>query len=101
MTQDAPYVGTELDLFTKAVTWNRYVGAMAEPFIRGRVLEVGAGIGGKAGFLLNANVDSWLSLEPDASLVQRYEQRQAKGEAPGLCRVQHGKLADVVADAVF
>lgn len=95
MIQDSPYIGTELDLFSKAVNWNDYVGALARPFISGRVLEVGAGIGGKASFLLNASVESWLALEPDGALAQRFEQRRSTGEAPALCRVLHGKLADL------
>ena len=40
------YVGTELELFQDAVRWKAYVRRTLAPYVRGDVLEVGAGIGG-------------------------------------------------------
>ena len=40
------YVGTELTLFAAATNWKAYVGRLLGRYIAGRVLEVGAGIGG-------------------------------------------------------
>jgi SAM-dependent methyltransferase len=39
------YPGTELDNFDKAVIWRKYIFLLIKKFIKGKVLEVGAGIG--------------------------------------------------------
>ena len=39
------YVGQELDVFAHAVHWKRYWSSQIEPYLRGDVLEVGAGLG--------------------------------------------------------
>ena len=39
------YPGAELDSFDKATVWRKYVFFLVEKFIKGSVLEVGAGIG--------------------------------------------------------
>jgi hypothetical protein len=63
------YVGGELGLFAAATNWKSYYGRLLEPFIKGNVLEVGAGIGGTMPFLWNDSVSSWLCLEPDPALA--------------------------------
>jgi SAM-dependent methyltransferase len=62
------YQGGELELFAHATNWKSYYGRLLQPFIKGRVLEVGAGIGGTMPFLWNDSVSSWLCLEPDPAL---------------------------------
>lgn len=62
------YVGQELELFKDARNWKRYFAGQISPFIRGDVLEVGAGIGSSTCVLFNADCTSWTCLEPDASL---------------------------------
>jgi 2-polyprenyl-3-methyl-5-hydroxy-6-metoxy-1,4-benzoquinol methylase len=64
------YVGTELHLFKGARNWKRYLRARIEPYVRGDVLEVGAGIGGTTAVLHDASCASWTCLEPDARLAQ-------------------------------
>ena len=39
------YPGAELDNFDKATIWRKYIFLLIKKFIRGSVLEVGAGIG--------------------------------------------------------
>jgi SAM-dependent methyltransferase len=63
------YVGTELELFAKAVQWKRYYASRISEYIRGDVLEVGAGIGGTTRVLWPAGAESWVCLEPDPDLV--------------------------------
>lgn len=63
------YVGTELPLFAKAVHWKSYFGKTLARYVRGDVLEVGAGFGGTTPFLCNRNVRSWTAVEPDAQLA--------------------------------
>lgn len=68
------YVGTELELFQHAVNWKRYWSAAVKPFVRGRVLDVGCGLGANARYLFNDLVTSYAFLEPDAALLQQVPQ---------------------------
>jgi SAM-dependent methyltransferase len=81
------YVGTELELFAKATNWKSYVGAALAPYVRGRVLDVGAGIGGNIRALTNPKVTEWVALEPDARLAATIQDP--------IATVMHGTLATV------
>jgi SAM-dependent methyltransferase len=67
------YVGTELELFAEAKNWKAYFTRSIAPWVRGDVLEVGAGIGTNTSELYGPAVRSWLCLEPDASLAAQAE----------------------------
>lgn len=72
MTYDPEhYVGTELELFANATNWKTYFARAIAPWVRGDVLEVGAGIGTNTRELRTPAVKSWLCLEPDASLARQ------------------------------
>jgi len=82
------YVGDELDLFATASNWKSYFASLLRPQIRGRVLEVGAGIGATTEALWSESVDSWLCLEPDAQLARQLLERIRRwGNARVECRV--------------
>lgn len=89
------YEGSELDLFQKAVRWKTYYGNRLKPFIRGSVLEVGAGIGGTTQFLLSDSVTAWTCLEPDPELQRVIGEKIAKRALPHLCRARTGTLASL------
>jgi SAM-dependent methyltransferase len=83
------YAGSELALFEKAVNWKRYWRAQIAPFVRGNVLEAGAGIGANTKLLAGLPYLSWTCLEPDAALA-------ALIELPtGLHRKITGTIADL------
>src|SRR6187200_2180852 len=65
------YVGQELDLFARAANWKAYFRSVLAPFIRGDVLEVGAGIGQTTRHLCDGRQRSWTCLEPDPALAER------------------------------
>jgi SAM-dependent methyltransferase len=67
----AHYVGTELELFATATNWKAYFARSIARWVRGDVLEVGAGIGTNTRELRTPAVKSWLCLEPDASLASQ------------------------------
>ena len=71
MAEEHKYIGSELELFAMALNWKTYVKREIGPYIKGHVLEVGAGIGETAKALLNGRVGSWTCLEPDRSLAER------------------------------
>jgi SAM-dependent methyltransferase len=65
------YVGSELELFRDCVHWKAYVRDTLAPFLGGRVLEVGAGIGGTTRVLCAGTAAaSWTALEPDPELFE-------------------------------
>lgn len=70
-----PYQGRELDLFEQAAHWKRYVARHLSPYVRGNVLEVGAGIGATTEALLDGSQTSWTCLEPDEELAERLRAR--------------------------
>lgn len=68
---DYSYVGGELELFAKARRWKHYLVKTVGRFIRGDVLEVGAGIGGTTRVFCSGQESSWTCLEPDEELAQQ------------------------------
>ncbi len=91
---DFRYVGTELTVFARALVWKRYLQRQIRPFLRGQVLEVGAGLGTTTAVLINDNCSEWLALEPDPELA-----RQIQTLEP--VKVFIGTLADLPADEQF
>ncbi len=65
------YPGGELEIFAEAVHWKRYLRSMLAGYLRGRVLEVGAGIGANTRVLCAEGRGEWVCLEPDAALSAR------------------------------
>jgi len=63
------YIGTELDLFAAVRNWKAYWSAQVRPFLKGDVLEVGAGIGSNTGLLDPGGEGRWVCLEPDPDLA--------------------------------
>lgn len=59
------YQGNELKIFSKAHNWKRYFSSRMRSLICGDVLDVGAGWGVNANYLVNDNCLSWTFLEPD------------------------------------
>jgi SAM-dependent methyltransferase len=87
------YIGGELELFAAASNWKSYVAAQLAPYIEGRVLEVGAGIGGNILTLCGDRVTHYLALEPDDRLAAVIQRRLDDGELPATVSVMRGTLA--------
>ena len=94
------YVDGELELYARASNWKRYVGTTLAPFITGRVLEVGAGIGTNIPYLAGREVREWTSLEPDPIMARRVAAEVAAGQLPPS-RVIQGTIADLEPGARF
>lgn len=62
------YIGTELSLFAQATNWKAYVKILLNEYIKGDVLEIGAGIGTNTHLLCSSYYRKWLCLEPDTML---------------------------------
>ena len=95
---DYTYLGNELDLFAKALCWKTYWRSQLRPFVRGTVLEVGAGNGNNTRFLEDLECERWVCIEPARNLS---EQLRA-GIRPGpRTEVIVGTLADLPDDRKF
>lgn len=95
------YVGGELELFEKAYKWKGYYGSFIKPYLKGRVLEVGAGIGGTTAALCDGSQQQWVCLEPDADLSKNIEILIDEKELPGCCKVVTGTLEHIAAEETF
>jgi 2-polyprenyl-3-methyl-5-hydroxy-6-metoxy-1,4-benzoquinol methylase len=90
------YAGSELDLFKRARNWKAYWRAQIAEFVRGEVLEVGAGIGANTVALADLSYKRWTCLEPDAVLAARIELPPG-----GRHQTAVGTIGDLSADAKF
>ena len=82
------YAGSELAVFAKALHWKQTLRRQIEPYLRGSVAEVGAGIGSMTAIFAACPCDSWLALEPDSALASQIPRS-------GRTRVSVGILADL------
>ena len=88
MTKYHQYLGFELDLFAQVTNWNAYIKSEIGRYIKGHVLEVGAGIGGITSIFFSGREESWTCLEPDKDLFHRLTKSldnspfEKKGEFP-------------------
>lgn len=88
------YQGGELGLFAHAKNWKAYYARLLRPYIKGSVLEVGAGIGGTMPSLWNDAVTRWLCLEPDPSLARELDERLSNFKGRNV-RAQIGTIDDL------
>jgi SAM-dependent methyltransferase len=95
------YVGQELDLFARAANWKAYFGSRLAPFIRGDVLEVGAGIGQTTRHLLDGRQKSWTCLEPDPALADRLERNADVRSLSPRPSIRVGTTASLGSDTRF
>ena len=80
-TKDYLYPGAELELFAYAINWKSYFKKHLMPYVQGRVLEVGAGIGETSKFLQNAKVSHWTYLEPDKRLFSELVKKNCRSKS--------------------
>jgi SAM-dependent methyltransferase len=101
MKEDRPYEGKELALFAQARKWKTYWSDKIRPHLGKSVLEVGAGLGTNTTFLLGPEQESWLCLEPDASLAARIPATLADSSRRGIVKTRTGTLRDLPAKETF
>jgi 2-polyprenyl-3-methyl-5-hydroxy-6-metoxy-1,4-benzoquinol methylase len=91
------YIGQELALFKEAVNWKDYAFSQFATFIKGDVLEVGAGIGTNTLVFANRKdiqFDSWTATEIDADQVQILRDVQAQGGLTAKHQVKQMYVSD-------
>lgn len=95
------YIGDELSLFENAKNWKSYWSSFLLPYLKGDVLEVGAGLGGTTQVLTTQPVASWTCLEPDAALVEELKNKINSGLIGDHTKVITGVLSDIEPDRLF
>ena len=95
MSDPFKYPGEELVLFQNATNWKKYFSRQIKPYIKGDVLEVGAGIGSTTLLLNDGSADQWLMLEPDEQLSSQLKIKLETNALPGNCRLQSGTINHV------
>jgi len=95
MVQTQTYIGSELSLFAKAQNWKAYFHFLLGPYLRGDVLEVGAGIGATAGVLCRGHQGQWTCLEPDVELAASIRTLISEKQLPSCCEVIVGTIAEI------
>ena len=95
------YPGEELPVFAHATHWKTYLCALLHPFLRGDVLEVGAGMGSATLALYHAGVKSWSALEPDTRLAGELRETIASSVFREKVKPMQGALKDLAPDAQY
>lgn len=101
MDDDFKYQGQELELFKKAVNWKKYFSAIILPYIKGRVLECGAGIGSTTILLNNDSSYDWTLLEPDKEMADLLKKKIETKELPGNYIVKQATISDLETTSKF
>ena len=101
MNRSYTYPGGELELFEHARNWKKYFSHFIKPYLKGRVLEVGAGIGSTTVILNNKKVDQWILLEPDQKMHEQLLEKISNNTLPGNCRVIRGTVDSLENDEQF
>lgn len=98
---DQTYIGQELEIFAHAANWKRYFSDQIGPYVGGKVLEVGAGIGATTEVLAPMASTDWVCLEPDSQLVTTIDQKIQAGELPNYCRTVQGTIDQLPVEENF
>ena len=101
MAEEYLYPGNELRLFEKAVNWKTYFATKLRPYIKGDVLECGAGIGSNTTFLNNGMPTTWVMLEPDLNMITCLNRKLENKELPANTIIIPGTIGDLAPDRKF
>lgn len=86
------YEGSELELFQHAKNWKAYFSREIKPFIKGSVLETGAGLGATTILLNDGTASSWVLLEPDDHMAEVLKEKLNSNVLPSNCRMVQGTI---------
>jgi ubiquinone/menaquinone biosynthesis C-methylase UbiE len=92
------YVGSELNVFSNAKNWKRYISKHLRHYVNGDVLEVGSGLGSVTG-VLSDSARRWMCLEPDPDLLARA--RSLLSNEKANCEFVVGTLETMAPEEVF
>lgn len=86
------YIGNELELFKYAINWKQYYKNKISKYLKGDVLEVGAGIGETTFSLCDGTQNSWVCIEPDVELIDIINKKKENGYLPSIIEIKKGTI---------
>jgi cyclopropane fatty-acyl-phospholipid synthase-like methyltransferase len=95
MSESFKYPGDELVLFQHATNWKKYFSRQIKRYIKGNVLEVGAGIGSTTLLLNDGSANQWLMLEPDENMSASLKKKIETKEFPANCGLETGTICQL------
>ena len=95
------YEGQELEICASARNWKSYYASHIRPYMRGHILEVGAGLGGTAPALCDSGLRAWTALEPDAALASEMTARLINAPLPATWNCVVGTVEDLPAKPTY
>jgi SAM-dependent methyltransferase len=98
---DYVYAGQELEQARYATNWKAYFRSRLSKYIHGRVLEVGAGLGGTTVCLRDGAQAEWVCLEPDPTLAKQLGATLAADPSPVPTKILVGDVASLEANERF
>lgn len=72
-TNGRSYFGTDLEVMSFAINYQRWIFAEFLPYIKGSVAEVGAGMGNVSKLILDSNIKSLTAFEPSVNMYPLLE----------------------------
>jgi ubiquinone/menaquinone biosynthesis C-methylase UbiE len=94
------YIGTELELFSLAKNWRKYLSSKIEPHLGREVLEVGAGIGSVTK-KLSTGSNMWTALEPDITMSEQLQLQDLPSNTKIICGTIESLPVDCLFDSVL
>jgi 2-polyprenyl-3-methyl-5-hydroxy-6-metoxy-1,4-benzoquinol methylase len=101
MVTDFKYPGDELHLFQHAKNWKTYFSKQIKPYLKGNILEVGAGIGATTPLLNDGTAKLWMLLEPDMEMSELLRKKIQSNELPVNCKLQTGTINSIGTEHKF
>ena len=98
---DFAYAGQELEQARHATNWKAYFASRLAKYVRGRVLEVGAGLGGTTVPLRTGSQREWVCLEPDPALANELAATLAPHPSEVPTRIVVGDITALGPDERF
>lgn len=89
------YQGLELELFSSATNWKRYLLRIIGSYLGCDVLEVGAGIGSTTRVFCDGSQKRWLCIEPDKHQANVIYNACQKKLLPSCCKVKIGAITEL------
>lgn len=82
---DSEFVYSDQELMTDAVNYRNFLFSLVKPYIKGRILEIGSGLGNMTSLALanpSAPISSYTCVEPEKSCTEALEKLMKKSAVP-------------------
>ncbi len=89
------YKGNELSLFQNACNWKKYLFLQLKPYIKGSVVEAGAGLGANVKWFISNAISEITLLEPDETMSKALKEKLANNNQVRKYTIVNGQINDL------